>query len=83
MDLQFKPVTTEPEITIVSGLAKIIWNEHYVSIIGEDQVSYMLGKYQTPKAIASQINTEGYEYLLIIADGRPVGYIGIIHRHSE
>ena len=83
MNIQINPVTTEPEISIVSGLAKIIWNDHYVSIIGEDQVNYMLNKYQTPKAITSQINTESYEYFLIRAEGKPVGYIGIIHRHSE
>ena len=83
MYIQILPVTTEEEIIHVSVLAKKIWNEHYVSIIGEDQVNYMLGKYQTPKAIASQINNERYEYFLIRADGKPVGYIGIIHRHSE
>jgi ribosomal protein S18 acetylase RimI-like enzyme len=83
MEVQIKPVTTESEINTVAGLAKIIWNDHYIPIIGKDQVSYMLGKYQTPKAINAQINDELYEYFLIMADWRPVGYIGIIPRHNE
>jgi ribosomal protein S18 acetylase RimI-like enzyme len=83
MNIQIKPVASEQEITIIAGLAKIIWNQHYVSIIGEDQVNYMLNKYQTSKAINSQIKTEGYEYFMIRSEGKPVGYIGIIHRHSE
>lgn len=83
MNIQIKPVESEQEITIIASLAKIIWNQHYVSIIGEDQVNFMLNKYQTPKAINSQIKTEGYEYFIIRAEGMPVGYIGIIHRHSE
>lgn len=83
MEIQIKPVSTESEINTIVGLAKIIWNDHYVSIIGKDQVSYMLGKYQTSKAINAQINDEGYEYFLIIADELTVGYIGIIPRHNE
>jgi len=83
MEIQIKPVTTESEINEIAGLAKIIWNDHYVSIIGKDQVNYMLGKYQTPKAISAQIDKDGFEYLLIIADELTVGYIGIIQRHNE
>ena len=83
MDIQIKPVTTEAEIITIAGLAKIIWNDHYVSIIGKDQVNYMLNKYQTPKAINAQINDDSYEYFLIIADELTVGYIGIIPRHNE
>lgn len=83
MEIQIKPVSTESEINTVAGLAKIIWNDHYLSIIGKDQVSYMLGKYQTSKAINTQINEEGYEYFLLSADERTVGYIGIIPHHNE
>ncbi len=83
MNVQINPVLNETEISQVVGLAKVIWFDHYAPIIGEDQVSYMLGKYQTQKAITSQINTEGYEYFLIISEGLPVGYIGIIQKHNE
>jgi ribosomal protein S18 acetylase RimI-like enzyme len=83
MDVQIKPVTTDSEIEIIAGLAKIIWNDHYADIIGLDQVAYMLGKYQTTKAIKSQIDKEGYEYFLIVSGERAVGYLGIIPRHNE
>lgn len=83
MNIQIKPVTEEPDISIIANLAKIIWNDHYVSIIGQDQVNYMLAKYQTCKAIKAQISQEGNEYFLLRDDGKPIGYIGIIHRHSE
>jgi len=83
MEVQIKPVTEDAEVVKIAELAKIIWNDHYVSIIGQDQVNYMLAKYQTTKAIHIQMNQEGYEYFMIRADGKPVGYIGIIHRHSE
>lgn len=83
MEVKINPVTTDPDMCVIAKLAKIIWKDHYVPIIGADQVEYMLAKYQTHKAIRSQIEHEGYEYFLILADENPVGYLGIIQRHNE
>ena len=45
----------------ISKLATRIWFEHYTPIIGEDQVIYMLNKYQSVDAITEQISS-GQEY---------------------
>ena len=56
----------EPEqIEAVAKLAREIWTEHYVPIIGAAQVEYMLGKFQSGPAVARQIFGEGYEYYLV------------------
>jgi ribosomal protein S18 acetylase RimI-like enzyme len=83
MGILIKSVATVSDISTVADLAKTIWNEHYVPIIGQAQVDYMLEKYHTPKAIRSQINTEGFEYFLIISSGIPVGYIAYIEKNNE
>ena len=70
-------VTTRPQIEALARLAAAIWNEHYVAIIGQAQVDYMLDKFQSPAAIASQIEG-GYEYYLASLAGRPAGYIGLV-----
>jgi diamine N-acetyltransferase len=58
-------------------LAYEIWNEHYVPIIGQDQVSYMVDKFQSFEAISAQIKEDDYEYYIINYAFEPSGYIGI------
>ena len=83
MGVQISLVTTAPEVAMVADLAKIIWNEHYVPIIGQAQVDYMLGKYLTQETISEQIKQEGYEYFLISSSEQPIGYIGIVEKSNE
>ena len=60
-------VTDAGDVALVAGLAEEIWNQHFVGIIGQGQVDYMLGKFQSAEAIAGQI-AEGYEYYLVRVD---------------
>lgn len=76
MNPSIKIVKSPEEIKITSRLADKIWREHYIPIIGKEQVDYMVGKYQSEKAIFDQINSCNYFYFLINYSDRPVGYIG-------
>lgn len=60
---------------MVESLAREIWQEHYIPIIGKDQVAYMLDTFQSVEAIAKQIK-EGTLYYLIKYD-KPVGYFSV------
>ncbi|MBN2842026.1 MAG: GNAT family N-acetyltransferase [Sedimentisphaerales bacterium] len=60
----FLEVDNDNLIAKTAALATEIWTEHYLPIIGPEQVSYMLAKFQSPAAIASQIR-QGYRYFLI------------------
>ncbi len=77
MAAQFQLVESEKDIASVASLAHEIWNEHYVNIIGQAQVDYMVEKFQSERAIAEQI-AEGYEYYLIEHNGACTGYIGVV-----
>ncbi|GET26427.1 GNAT family N-acetyltransferase [Prolixibacter sp. NT017] len=83
MKITMKPVTNPHSIELVARLAEEIWNEHYVPIIGQEQVDYMIGKYQSVPAITNQIDNEGYIYFLIYAQEKAVGYVGIQIRDKE
>jgi ribosomal protein S18 acetylase RimI-like enzyme len=61
----------------IAKLADTIWREHYIPIIGEAQVDYMLKKFQSEQAIADQV-AEGFHYYVIEYDGHPVGYLSYI-----
>ncbi len=68
---------SEEDIEKIAALADEIWNEHFPPIIGQDQVDYMVEKYQSEKAIASQIRDDGYEYYMIWVDNELAGYMGV------
>lgn len=79
--VQFVPVTTPPQIDAIAGLARDIWYEYYVALIGRAQVDYMVAKFQSSGAVAGQIG-EGYEYYLIQRgsiqrDGETIGYCAV------
>ena len=71
------PVTADEDIKSVAALANEIWHEHYVPIIGEAQVNYMVEKFQSFPAICNQIQNDAYEYFKILSDEILAGYIGV------
>ncbi len=73
---RIEPVIDSPGIQTVVALANKIWNQHFVDIIGQAQVDYMLRKFQTEEAITEQI-AEGYQYYLLYYQDLPVGYLSI------
>ncbi len=77
MNFQIQSVKTSYQIVELVALAKSIWNQHFVDIIGQKQVDYMLDKFQSHSVIEEQIAV-GYEYYMAFESGRPVGYIGLV-----
>ena len=75
--LAIQKVESSKDIQITADLAETIWNEHYVPIIGQEQVQYMINTFQSPGAIHNQINRENYEYYIIYHNSEPSGYISI------
>lgn len=64
-------------LRIINDLANSIWREHYIVIIGTEQVEYMLNKFQSVHSISNQIKEEGYKYYLLSFRDDFAGYIGI------
>ena len=75
-------VTSKALIEITAQLAHKIWNQHYVTIIGQDQVDYMLGKFQNIEAISNQIKN-GYEYFVIFNQNIPSGYLALVPNPND
>lgn len=68
------PVYTLSDIEKVVKLACEIWSSHYTPIIGKEQVTYMLKKFQSIPAIAGQIK-DGSHYFLLQYQGNDAGYL--------
>jgi GNAT superfamily N-acetyltransferase len=73
----FQAVQSEKQITDVVRLAREIWQEHYLPIIGQKQIDYMLEKFQSESAIVEQLG-ESYEYYLVVHHGQNVGYVSVV-----
>jgi len=70
-------VETDSQVDAVAKLAREIWVQHFRPIIGDAQVEYMLNKFQSSKAIASQLD-EGWEYYVATREKEYIGYTGIV-----
>ena len=82
MPVDFTPVRSTVEIDAVAALAREIWDEFYVPIIGRAQVDYMVAKFQSAPALSEQIRA-GYEYYMVHQDRAPAGYIALVAKPDE
>lgn len=80
--VEFYPVKTDGNIEELCTLAEGIWHEHFTPIIGGAQVEYMVEKFQSVPAVTEQLR-QGYEYFLLLLEGRAVGYTGIHAENGE
>lgn len=69
-------VRSNEDVEKTAALAYEIWNEHFPAIIGQEQVNYMVSKFQSADAISQQLD-EGFMYFLIATQGESAGYLAI------
>lgn len=79
---RFKKVTGRSDAETVAALADEIWNKHFVPIIGQRQVDYMLERYQSPGAVEEQIR-KGYKYYIVLDNNKRAGYTALLPEESR
>lgn len=83
MQLTLAKIETEQELASLAELASDIWHEYFVGIISNEQIDYMVEKFQSFPALADQIAKQGYEYYFMTVQGNPIGYLGIKPEESK
>ena len=68
---------TDEQLKANAALAAEIWREHFRGIITDEQIEYMLDKFQSFEAMKRQLETEHYEYYGFFEDGAQRGYFAI------
>ena len=76
-DENFERVCSPEQTALLGDQAKRIWNEHFVPIIGQAQVDYMVEKFQSPPAMRRQMAQEGYQYYFIREGKQVRGYTAL------
>lgn len=57
--------------------AKGIWEEYWAPRLPSGQAEYMIEKFQSEKAMESQVKNDNYHYFFIVTNGVTVGYTGL------
>ncbi|MBQ9244688.1 GNAT family N-acetyltransferase [bacterium] len=76
----YKEVINIKELAI---LASEIWHEYWTCILSQEQIDYMIEKFQSENAIINQIKNDNYIYFYIIYDNKKAGYIGISKKQGK
>jgi GNAT superfamily N-acetyltransferase len=74
---------TEKDISLISELAKKIWNDHYIDIISQQQIDFMLEKMYSISSITDQLNELNHHYYIIYLANTPIGFLSISSLDKE
>lgn len=76
-ELEIIAAETEEDIQNIAYLADEIWHEYFPFILSEEQINYMIDKFQSVHAMRNQIWQEGYMYYKILSENKLIGYFAI------
>lgn len=80
--LKLKAATAN-ELDLIAQLATTIWNDHYVPIIGQEQVNYMLNLMYSRRGLEEQMTEKRHQfYLIVLANGSIPGFVSV-HQEKE
>lgn len=65
------------DIPTISKLAEIVWDQHYRTVISDEQISYMLGIMYTHESLNKQMTEQGHVFYLINKDNKTIGFVSV------
>ena len=72
--IEFYSASKKEDLLAIEELASTIWREHYIPIVGREQVEYMLDKFQSAESMKEQIE-EGSFYYILKLEEQYIGYL--------
>lgn len=76
MDLTLQICSTE-DTGKIAALAKLIWNQHYRSIITEEQINYMLANMYNHDSLLQQMQEKNHLFYFVVQNGESIGFLSI------
>jgi len=65
------------DIPAISELARLIWNQHYPSIIGRHQIDYMLDLMYSESSLEDQMKNKGHIFYFVSHKKKRIGFISV------
>lgn len=83
LHLKLQTATTN-ELDLITQLAVTIWNAHYVPIIGQEQVNYMLNLMYSRKSLEEQMTQKQHRFYLVVLDNGSIpGFVSVHHEKGD
>ncbi|MDE7138119.1 MAG: GNAT family N-acetyltransferase [Ruminococcus sp.] len=70
-------VETDEKLCEVAELAEMIWHEFFPVILSEEQIDYMVEKFQSYEAMKEQVANQDYCYFSVSDNDGMCGYIAV------
>jgi GNAT superfamily N-acetyltransferase len=80
--ITLKPAT-ENDFGQIATLAREIWDEHYIAIITQEQIDYMLQKMYSHHAMVQQCSEGQIFYLIMNQRNEAIGFISISRKGND
>lgn len=78
MPLQLR-LANPADIPQIAALAHTIWHQHYIPVIGQAQVNYMLGLMYSDAALREQMEQKDQQFYLVEEAGETPGFVSVSH----
>ena len=72
----------QKDINELAQLASEIWHEYWAGILSDEQIDYMLDKFQSEDAMINQIHSESYSYFYLVCDDKKAGYVALSQKQD-
>lgn len=76
-------IAQQKDLDTIANLAKQIWNDHYVTIIGQVQVDYMLNKIYNHQSLVEQLTLKNHIFYLIKNNNEVIGFLSVSSDNSS
>lgn len=61
----------------VADFADVVWHEYFPFLLTDEQIDYMVEKFQSFEAMKEQTKHQHYTYYQVLKDNEMIGYIGL------
>lgn len=76
MDLRLQLCSKE-DTGKIAELAELIWNQHYRSIISEEQISYMLSNMYNHQSLLEQMQEKKHLFYFVVLEDKTLGFVSV------
>lgn len=76
-------IAQQKDLDTIANLAKQIWNDHYVNIIGQVQVDYMLDKMYNHQSLVEQLIVKKHAFYLIKNNNEIIGFLSVSSENNS
>ena len=81
--VDFVQVANSDHVTKIVDLADTIWRECYKGILSDEQIEYMVDRYQSDNVVTKKMINEGYEFYLINNGSTVIGFVSFLKEDNQ